>query len=251
MTEAHNNIQKKKIIIPAKIAFVSAMIAVLCWYVLFNASFYSISMLVKYGALILGIIFSGVAFILSLIHLLGKSNQRNMLDMIFSTLSIVISVIIFVLIVQWGTSYWIAAKRGNNTIRCARNLWELGVAIRAYAEEDEDNQYPAPNNWCDLLIKYADVQEKQFICKMAKEAGNTERSHYAMNPNCEPNSPNDIVLLFETKGGWNQFGGVEILTTENHEGKRCNILFNNGSTTFTRKEDLSELKWNNDQKKAR
>jgi len=52
-----------------------------------------------------------------------------------------------------------------------------------------------------------------------------------------------MVLLFETKGGWNQFGGPEILTTENHKGKGCNILFNDGSVEFVKPERLGELKW--------
>jgi len=66
---------------------------------------------------------------------------------------------------------------------------------------------------------------------------------YAMNPNCRPNSPSDMVLLFETKGGWNQFGGREILTTENHGGKGCNILFNNGRVKFVKTERLDDLAW--------
>ena len=50
-------------------------------------------------------------------------------------------------------------------------------------------------------------------------------------------------MLFETKGGWNQFGGPEILTTENHGGKGCNVLFNNGSVRFVRTKELVKLKW--------
>ena len=52
-----------------------------------------------------------------------------------------------------------------------------------------------------------------------------------------------VVLLFETKDGWNQLGGPEILTTENHEGKGCNILLNDGTARFVKTDELSKLKW--------
>ena len=68
-----------------------------------------------------------------------------------------------------------------------------------------------------------------------------KQSHYAMNPNCLPNSPPDIVLLFETEGGWNQSGGLELLTTQNYKGKGCNILFNDGHVEFVKTSELDKL----------
>ncbi len=116
----------------------------------------------------------------------------------------------------------------------------LGKALRMYAENG-DGKYPTPGKWCDLLLQY-DIDEKMFVCRSSLDKGDMGRSHYAMNPYCELNSPNDVVLLFETKGGWNQFGGPELLTTENHNGL-CNILFNDGHVDFIRAEEIGELKW--------
>jgi prepilin-type processing-associated H-X9-DG protein len=76
--------------------------------------------------------------------------------------------------------------------------------------------------------------------------GNNARCHYAINPNCEPNSPGDVMLLFETKGGWNQFGGAEMRAFENHKGKGCNVLFNDGQVKFVPPEWSMELKWEKD-----
>ncbi len=45
------------------------------------------------------------------------------------------------------------------------------------------------------------------------------------------------------KQRWNQFGGPEILTTENHKGKGCNVLFNNGHVEFVKTDRVGELKW--------
>jgi prepilin-type processing-associated H-X9-DG protein len=121
---------------------------------------------------------------------------------------------------------------------CGKNLFNLGTTMRVYAS-DFDGKFPYPQEWCDLLLKNDKVNEKLFKCPANKK----ERCSFAMNPNCEPNSPEGVVLLFETKGGWNQFGGPEILTFENHKGKGCNILFNDGHVEFVKPKGLVELKW--------
>jgi len=67
-----------------------------------------------------------------------------------------------------------------------------------------------------------------------------------MNKNIEilgTSSPSDMVLLFETGPGWNQSGGPEILTTDNHQGEGCNIVFVDGHVEFVKTEDLNNLKW--------
>lgn len=119
---------------------------------------------------------------------------------------------------------------------CASNLTDLQRAMRFYTHAN--NKYPTANQWCDLLLKTGTVNEDSFICPTAEG-----RCHYAINPYCEPNSPSDLVLLFETKGGWNQFGGAEVLTTENHGGYGCHVLFNNGTLEFVMTEKLGQLKW--------
>jgi hypothetical protein len=52
-----------------------------------------------------------------------------------------------------------------------------------------------------------------------------------------------MVLLFETPPGWNQSGGPEILTTENHMRDGCNIVFVDAHTRFVRQKDLEDLRW--------
>ena len=42
---------------------------------------------------------------------------------------------------------------------------------------------------------------------------------------------------------WNQVGGPEMLTTDNHKGIGCNVLFNDMHVEFVKAERLSELKW--------
>ncbi|MGD2095208.1 MAG: hypothetical protein PVH77_09410, partial [Phycisphaerales bacterium] len=68
--------------------------------------------------------------------------------------------------------------------------------------------------------------------------------HYAMNSNCTTISPPDMVLLFETKAGWNQHGGPELFTFTNHDPKGGCVLLKDGTVKFIRtREELNQLRW--------
>jgi hypothetical protein len=107
-----------------------------------------------------------------------------------------------------------------------------------------DGPYPTPDKWCDLLIEHTDLIEKDFMHSGNKK----ERCGYAINPNVSPRSNPRMVLLFETKGGWNQYGGAEILAFDNHQGRGCNVLFNDQHVEFVEAEQLSNLNWGEKEK---
>jgi prepilin-type processing-associated H-X9-DG protein len=142
-----------------------------------------------------------------------------------------------------------AAAKGRDVARrvmCANNMKSLGTAMKAYAN-DNKGLYPASSQWCDLLVQKEGVDSKTFKCPGADK---NVRSSYAMNiniGNLGTSAPYDMVLLFETTDGWNQYGGPEILSTDNHKGDGCNILFNDGHSKFVKSEDLKDLKWTADQ----
>lgn len=121
---------------------------------------------------------------------------------------------------------------------CANNLRHLNSAINMYARK-HNRRYPPPEKWCDLLIKDDFTKRAYFSCPGVE----IDSCHYAMNPNARPYTKKRRVLLFETKDSWNQYGGPEILTTENHEGKGCNILFTNGDIKFVTVDKLDGLRW--------
>ncbi|UCC23610.1 MAG: hypothetical protein JSW23_06045, partial [Planctomycetota bacterium] len=121
---------------------------------------------------------------------------------------------------------------------CGMNMDGLGIALQIYAN-DFDGKYPTCDKWCDLLIEHADVSPTQFACPTAKKGP----GNYAINPNCEPNSPNDVVLVFETKEGWNQYGGPETLVGDRHWWKGSCVLFNDGRVIFIPTERLGDLRW--------
>ncbi len=152
-------------------------------------------------------------------------------------------------------------------MRCATNLknqwyrfrYNMRKAMRRNDPSIRDQTlYPTPSEWCDDIVRsyYGSVfirigrvnpkpqlnpkAYKRHICPSAGEGKN----HYAMNPNCRPDSPPDMVLLFETKAGWNQHGGPELFTFDNHNPKGGCVLLNDGTVKFIRtKEELQQLRW--------
>jgi hypothetical protein len=116
--------------------------------------------------------------------------------------------------------------------------------MQIYADE-YNGMYPTSEKWCDLLVQYLKMESDKFICK----GSNAEKgqSSYCLNKNIAGKKsseiPSETVLLFETKKGWNQVGGPELLTFENHDGKGCNVLFNDERVEFIKAKRLGELKW--------
>lgn len=105
------------------------------------------------------------------------------------------------------------------------------------------------NTWCDATVQrvslrhspeYVALCTRYFQCPSAGEG----RCHYAVNTDCTLASPPDTVFLFETKSGWNQHGGLELFTFDNHDPKGGCILLNDGTVKFIRtEEELKQLRW--------
>ncbi len=132
--------------------------------------------------------------------------------------------------------------------QCASNMEIIDSVGLRY--QPTVSSYPEPNEWCDAIMQKTtntswmneETMRAHFKCPAAGEG----RCHYAMNPNCRPDSPPDTVLLFETKGGWNQYGGPELFTFDNHDPRGGCVLFNgiDTPTKFIRtKEELQQLRW--------
>lgn len=122
---------------------------------------------------------------------------------------------------------------------CKANLHRLGLAMSMYYAQ-HDREYPAPDEWCEELMKGGFAESRHFRCP---GGGGGRVCHYAMNSKARPYSRRRRVLLFETKGGWNQHGGPEMLGAENHGGRGCHIAFNNGDVEFVTVERFERLRW--------
>ncbi|MEN6338302.1 MAG: H-X9-DG-CTERM domain-containing protein [Phycisphaerales bacterium] len=126
-------------------------------------------------------------------------------------------------------------------VACMVNLRTLAAYLAIYAE-DHNNVYPSCDQWCDALVDAFTADDRirdRFLCPGVKRGP----CDYAMNPHAAPQQARDVVLLFESKPGWNQSGGVELLTTQNHQDKGCNVLFTDGHVEFVKTEDLGSLQW--------
>jgi hypothetical protein len=141
-------------------------------------------------------------------------------------------------------------------VRCADNLKDLHNRFRLYPQARKSRSlkpdavpldYPMQTTWCDQLsVAFGEIgMLDEFVAKPFKCPGGGEgKSHYAMNPNCRYDSPGDRVLLFETQAGWNQSGGPELFTAENHAPRGGLVLLNDGTVKFIRtKDDLRRLRW--------
>jgi prepilin-type processing-associated H-X9-DG protein len=223
---------------------VSLLVLLLYWedvYKLFGLSLipFYLTRFYVYGHLISGLMVIAGIVVGVLVIKKGQDKRRISKEKRFAIDGIVLGVVFFVFWIFHSPDSAFTARK-----RCAANLQALGRWMILYAG-DYDEQYPQAGKWCDLLTEYLKptidnrLIEKCFICPANKKG----RCGYAMNPNLSPRSQPGQVLLFETEGGWNQTGGPEILTVENHRGKGCNVLFNDSHVEFVRAEEISELKW--------
>ena len=140
-------------------------------------------------------------------------------------------------------------KHRAETVVCGANLKGLSTAMTTYTL-DYDGRLPTADQWCDLLISEADVSEMSFRCPGAPEG----TCSYALNSNVRtlpttPGSRRDaarLVCIFDSKPGWHQSGGPELLTTEYHGGAGCNVAFADGHVEFVWAEYMGSLLWTTD-----
>jgi len=133
----------------------------------------------------------------------------------------------------------------ENRVYCALGLQELRTTMRNAM--DAESAYPSPAEWCDVITRSMRAMHSPenhirsiFVCPSVR-AG---RCHYAMNPNCGVDSAANTVLLFETKTGWNQNGGPELFSFNNHDPRGGLVLLNDGAVKFIRtEEELRQLRW--------
>ncbi|UCF00178.1 MAG: hypothetical protein JSV82_03670 [Planctomycetota bacterium] len=188
---------------------------------------------------------------------------------------LIASIVCLTLLIGW----LYRVKRSAYLIKYRNDIKNLQLAFQQYAAEF-DGHYPSADTWCDSLIKYAGVNSEHLVSSWAgdpmfydttdpcaepnfpvqlrflREYDDSQGKHhytfivqwchFALNPNVEPDSSGDVVLLFSTQGGWNQCGGPEIFSTENyreidHVGGY--VLLNNGDVKFIKPKDIDKLNW--------
>ncbi len=128
--------------------------------------------------------------------------------------------------------------------RCSHNLATLWTRL---PNNGTGAYSPPPKRWCDAIVSRLrddhldkDIMMAPFRCPAVYRGQST----YALNPECRRNSPSDTVLLFETTPGWNEHGGPELFTFDNHNPRGGCVILRNGTVKFIRtEEELKQLRW--------
>lgn len=168
----------------------------------------------------------------------GQSRHRKKFSLVQVLVIVAIFVVCYILVVPvlFGLK-----EHSPDRVSCTSNLKQLGLCLAMYAI-DYNDVYPPPERWCDTVVDafHVDPNVRRSLCCPAVRKGPCD---YALNPYAHRHSEGDVVLLFESKPGWNQSGGPELLTVENHQGRGCNVLFADGSVRFVKPEEIVGLKW--------
>jgi hypothetical protein len=129
-------------------------------------------------------------------------------------------------------------------LECANRLMNLSSLLQFLYQ---DRRTYRASRWSSVIAtdRRADdipaTARRRYLRCPAQDQG---KCHYAMNPHCKPDSPGDMVLLFEAKAGWNQHGGPELFTFDNHDPKGGCVLLNDSTVKFVRtQEELHALRW--------
>lgn len=216
----------KTAVLSGILAFSSIMIALACFVISY------IGIIILLPSILLAILFS----ILGLYSI--KKSKGLLKGKVFSVASICVSVVLLVVFIYGA----VQLKGTLNRILCSERLYGLWQCLIRYSENNNAN-YPPPDSWCDSL-KEQDCSKIYFTCPTEKNI----LCSYAMNPNVNPNSPHDIVLLFESIPGWNQSGESELIDANNHIKEGANVLFNGGYVEFITPKDFNKLKWHENSK---
>jgi len=212
-------------------------------------SYRRMTLAVSGGLVVCGVVLGVVTWVIGIraLHRIGLGHSKAYM----STLSIMLStpLILLVTLPMLGVQ-----RRALQRDICEANLRLLGLAFADYRESG-NGAYPPAERWADALGGAEALPEGAFRCP----GGRGGRCHYAVNPHGlagfrpekkvlkeadEGGGPlRGVVVLFETRGGWNQAGGAELLSFENHWGKGAHVMFADGRVEFVGPEEAGELDW--------
>jgi prepilin-type processing-associated H-X9-DG protein len=87
---------------------------------------------------------------------------------------------------------------------CSFPIKQVGIAMKVYARDNED-QLPTAQNWCDLLAIHTEIDDRDLEGYRESSDAMFSESIYALNKNVTDMKlstiPIDVVLLFETTYG--------------------------------------------------
>lgn len=136
--------------------------------------------------------------------------------------------------------------------RCAESLSHLYLQLWMYCGYTTQNVRLPCDKWCDTLLEQSKEDRDDVMKDLRCHGVDGTKCHYAMNINWAPDAPPDMVFLFEANGGWNQCGGPELFSFNNHIPRGGCVLLNDGSMETGKEptilfirtgEELKQLRW--------
>ncbi len=127
---------------------------------------------------------------------------------------------------------------------CEDKLVNLRDLFHKYADANGD-QWPEKEVWCDILKNEYGLRKKDFRCRNDQVGP----CSYALNinlPQSRADTPDDMVLFFESQPGWNQVEDRLLINLSNHTDSAslgCNIVRIDGKVDYIHDGWISELRW--------
>ena len=136
------------------------------------------------------------------------------------------------------------AKAKAQSITCMNNARQITLGVMIHASSNT-NLCPDATTWCDTILPEVGNQQI-FLCK---EGNENDRSHFAFNAKLsgvdldQIKNPATTVMIFETRGGWNQSGGPELLLTNPRHNHKIVVGFADGHAEMVSDTQLARLNW--------
>lgn len=131
-------------------------------------------------------------------------------------------------------------KGKAQTISCVGNVRQLTLAVRIYAN-DNNERYPSANQWCDGISVHV-PDSNTFQCPMHRG----QRGSFAFNQKLDGKKESEVdpatVLIFESDLGWNAVGDAGSMIKAARHGTYT-IGFADGHVEQVSASRLSQLRW--------
>lgn len=185
-----------------------------------------------FGSFLLAVV-AAVLGIMALIFIASKHKKLKSDWYAFSAIFLAMPLIIFLAM---------GIHSGRHRMKIAKNVMGvyLGTTAVEYAKAN-NGYFPDANQWCDLLIKQNKNLSKNYF---RYPSSKPEIYNYAYNQNLSGlqinNIKDNIVLIFEAKGGWNLAGTEGLLEKTPVDRQYVYVYFsdNNAVRPLSKKDNL-------------
>ncbi|AQQ08283.1 hypothetical protein L21SP3_00059 [Sedimentisphaera cyanobacteriorum] len=155
------------------------------------------------------------------------------------------ALIILTALTAWGGSFYYASFFQSGEISM---MPLIGSVVLDYPERN-NGQIPDADKWCDQIK--ASVSEKSYLDNVKGFGkGDKESCPFALNEKAlalGEDAPDDMVLVFPVKEGWNSSGGLELFHAEGGS-YFVKVFLAGGKTETFRPKYAENLRWSVDDK---